>query len=218
MSREEIETLRQRYSKQWKTQKLEAIPWYGRKTAIRKLSPLLPKSPQFAAALQFDGDIRELEGDVIDDVPEAEYEIQKPVDASTPDGSHAVPTDPTPAAPEQPEIELTLEQAKATVLLGEPGVAWGGQAGKALDGMSSGHLKSIRTWCAKKLEKEGDDPAKQLMVDAITMILIDRDANPPAAVESEKPAIGEFPSDIPSEEKINSAVAENEARAAAVGL
>lgn len=51
--REEIESIRSTYSKQWKSGPLEAIPWYAKKTAVRKLSPYLPKNARFAAALLF---------------------------------------------------------------------------------------------------------------------------------------------------------------------
>ena len=53
LSREEIEEIRARFSKQWKTGPLEAIPWYGKKTAVRRLSPYLPKNARFAAALMY---------------------------------------------------------------------------------------------------------------------------------------------------------------------
>lgn len=202
MSRDEIDALRRRYSKQWKDGELEAIAWYAKKSAIRKLSPLLPKNPRFAAALQFDADIKEIDGEVVDDVPEGEYEIQQEQQPAEAEGS--------PAAPEPEEPELTLEQARATLLIGAPG-SWGGQAGKPLGSFSAGHLKSIRTWCATRLEEEDTpDAKKQLMVDAITLIL-----NAPA----EKPAInGAFPVEMPSEEAVAAGVAANEARAAANGL
>lgn len=51
--RDEIEAHRQRYSQQWKKGTLEDIPWYAKKTAVKRLSPYLPKNARFAAALQF---------------------------------------------------------------------------------------------------------------------------------------------------------------------
>lgn len=51
--RDEIERTRAQFSKQWKAGPLEGIPWYAKKTAVRRLSPYLPKNPRFAAALQF---------------------------------------------------------------------------------------------------------------------------------------------------------------------
>jgi len=51
--RDEIESIRSTYSQQWKSGPLEAIPWYAKKTAVRKLAPYLPKNARFAAALLF---------------------------------------------------------------------------------------------------------------------------------------------------------------------
>ncbi|MEX1185346.1 MAG: recombinase RecT [Gemmatimonadaceae bacterium] len=73
--REHIEATRARYSKQWKEGALETIPWYGKKTAIRRLSPLLPKNRRFAAALQFAEEVEAVEvsaaaaGELPDPVP-----------------------------------------------------------------------------------------------------------------------------------------------------
>lgn len=72
--REHIEATRARYSKQWKEAKLETIPWYARKTAVRRLSPLLPKNARFAAALTFAEEVEEAE-------VTADFEIADPVPA-----------------------------------------------------------------------------------------------------------------------------------------
>jgi recombination protein RecT len=53
ISRQDIDMVRTRYSKQWKNGTLEDIPWYAKKRAVRVLAPYLPKNPRFAAALQF---------------------------------------------------------------------------------------------------------------------------------------------------------------------
>ena len=53
LSREEIDELRVKFSKSWKTGALEQIPWYAKKTAVRRLSPYLPKNARFAAALMW---------------------------------------------------------------------------------------------------------------------------------------------------------------------
>lgn len=53
MAREEIDELRAKYSKQWKAGSLDTIPWYAKKTCVRRLSPYLPKNARFAAALMF---------------------------------------------------------------------------------------------------------------------------------------------------------------------
>ena len=223
LSREEIDQRRARYSKQWKNQSLDEIPWYGVKTAIRKLSALLPKNPRFAAALAFDADIREIEGDEVEEIPEGEYEIQSPSTppvAAEPTQQREAATSTASVGEAQPAGELTLAEAKATKLIGQPG-SWGGKAGQPLDSFSSGHLESIRKWCATKLE-EKDDPPKQLMVDAITLILLDRDSAQTTmelTPETKAPAAAE-----PEEEEINfgrnveAGIAANEARAKAAGL
>ena len=54
MDREEVEALKTTYSKQWKTTPLDEIPWYARKTVIRRLCKYLPKNARFAAALRYD--------------------------------------------------------------------------------------------------------------------------------------------------------------------
>lgn len=226
VSREEIDTLRMRYSKQWKNGSLEEIPWYAKKTAIRKLAPMLPKNPRFAAALQFDAEVQETA-----DIEEGEFEIQpseqpqssshsmqKAVSSASPESAPAPVVQSVPQDETETE-EMSLEKAKTITLIGPPG-AWNGQAGALLDSMSSGHLKSIRKWCATKLE-EHDDPDKQLMVDAITVILLAREADQtsmelkPAA----KPSIGEFPEAIPeSNVDFAAGIAANESRAAAAGF
>ncbi len=57
LSREEVDEVRERYSKQWKEHwvsgkkvpyTLEEIPWYGKKTCIHQLVKLLPTSPMLA--------------------------------------------------------------------------------------------------------------------------------------------------------------------------
>ena len=53
LSREEIDAIRLQYSKSWAKGPLDAIPWYAKKTMVRRLSPYLPKNARFAAALMF---------------------------------------------------------------------------------------------------------------------------------------------------------------------
>lgn len=54
---EDIEAIRSRYSKQWKSGELPA--WYAKKTSVRQSAKLVPSDPRFASALQA---IREGEG------------------------------------------------------------------------------------------------------------------------------------------------------------
>jgi phage RecT family recombinase len=76
LDRDEIEQRRQQYSKSWKTQPLEEIPWYAKKTAVRRIAPLLPKNPRLAAALMFAAEEDE------DRIPEAAFEVEPVAGAS----------------------------------------------------------------------------------------------------------------------------------------
>ena len=53
MTRDEIDEIRVRFSKNWAKGSLDEIPWYGKKTAIRRLAAYLPKNARLAAALLF---------------------------------------------------------------------------------------------------------------------------------------------------------------------
>jgi recombination protein RecT len=65
MDREEIERHKEKYSKQWKATPLDEIPWYARKTVIRRICKYLPKNARFAAALRY---VEEEEMDQADEV------------------------------------------------------------------------------------------------------------------------------------------------------
>lgn len=67
-TREEIDALRLKYSKSWKHGSLDEIPWYAKKTMVRKLGPYLPKNPRLAAALMF-ADAKEPEDGAVDAPP-----------------------------------------------------------------------------------------------------------------------------------------------------
>jgi recombination protein RecT len=55
MGVDDIEAVRQKYSKQWKGGALEDIPWYGPKTCVHRVVKLLPTSPKLAKVLaEFD--------------------------------------------------------------------------------------------------------------------------------------------------------------------
>ena len=85
--------------------------------------------------------------------------------------------DDTPVLEEEPDSSMmTLEQAKLTCLLGPPG-SWRGKVGTRLDTFSAPHLESIKKWLVEKIEEGGDDPDKQTMVTAITLLLQDRAKN-----------------------------------------
>ncbi len=65
LSREEIDAVRARYSQSWKKGSLDEIPWYARKTCIRRLTNYLPKNARLAAALLYADEKPE-------DIPEGE--------------------------------------------------------------------------------------------------------------------------------------------------
>lgn len=67
LTREEVEAVQRQYSRSWKGKPLEDIPWYAKKTALRRLAPYLPKNNRFASALQFDKENEE--------VPAGEFEV-----------------------------------------------------------------------------------------------------------------------------------------------
>ena len=177
MSVEEIDAIRQAKSQSWKSGSLP--DWYARKTMVHQVTKAIPKNPKLAAVL------RDFETE--EEIPEGDFEIvngngavsgDRGDSAVAPGGS--VPATPGTASTAQPdyltppdEDVMTLEQAKGTVLAGPPG-SWSGRAGELLDSFSSKHLESIRTWCAKKIEEAGEDPVKESMVNAITLLLGDR--------------------------------------------
>lgn len=101
MDRDEIDQRRQQYSQSWKSQQLETIPWYAKKTVIRRLAPLLPKNPRLAAALMY--------ADQEDDpeIPDATFEIQGEPTATTPKpiAGDEVETAPTPTQIEDWEYQ-----------------------------------------------------------------------------------------------------------------
>ena len=175
MSVEEIDAIRQAKSQSWKA---GPVPdWYARKTLIHQVTKAIPKNPKLAAVLrQFDEEDEE--------IPDADFEVVngKPTVATT--------APETPAAdyltPPDDDV-MTLEQAKLTKLAGPPG-SWSGKAGELLDSFSSKHLESIRTWCAKKIEEVGTDELKESMVNAITLILDDREKNPPLQFDATRAA------------------------------
>lgn len=73
LDRSEIEKIRRDHSKQWKDGPLEAIPWYGPKSCIRRLAKVLPDNPRLAAALRKLGlDTDDVDGDELPEIPEAE--------------------------------------------------------------------------------------------------------------------------------------------------
>jgi len=53
LTREEVDAVRLQYSKSWAKGSLDDIPWYARKTCIRRLTNYLPKNPRLAAALLY---------------------------------------------------------------------------------------------------------------------------------------------------------------------
>lgn len=79
LNREQIDAIRQEFSKSWwkRSEKkggeiipLDEIPWYAKKTAVRRLSPMLPKNARFAAALMF--------ADEAEPIPSTDFEVLPP--------------------------------------------------------------------------------------------------------------------------------------------
>lgn len=178
MSATEIDAIRQESSKKWKKGPLPE--WYACKTVIHRVTKTLPKNRKLVAVLAEFAKEEE-------DIPEGEFEVVAPdAGTSTPRASDgaapgpaaaAVSDDDTPAlvSVEDPDLStLTLEQAKQLPLLGPPG-AWGGKVGEPLDSFAITNLQTIKSWCISQIEKNGDDPEKQLAITAITLILIDRE-------------------------------------------
>ena len=89
-TREEVDRVREQFSRSWKRDvdafghqrreplELDLIPWYAKKTMVRKLAPFLPKNPRLAAALLFAEAKGPEEGDTAG--------IQTPEPEHTPDG------------------------------------------------------------------------------------------------------------------------------------
>jgi phage RecT family recombinase len=176
----EIDKIRQEKSKSWKDGPLP--DWYARKTLVHQVTKAIPKNAKLAEVLrQFDVEEEE--------IPEGEFEVVKetPVAAAPAAPAAAAPETAAPAAEpvdDTPALEeeeadwaiMTLEQAKATKLLGVPG-SWKGKVGTLLDSFSSKHLETIQSWLVEKIKEGGDDPDKQTMSDAISLILADRNKN-----------------------------------------
>lgn len=181
MAVEEIDKIRQEKSKSHKDGSLP--DWYARKTMVHQVTKSIPKNPRLAKVL------REFEQEE-EDIPEAEFEIVNgnggvagAVAGSavqTPGGS--VPAEPATSSPAPAEADyltppdlntMTLEEAKATKLLGPPG-SWNGKVGSLLDSFSNKHLEQIRTWLRDKIEEKGEDREKEIMASAISLILEDR--------------------------------------------
>lgn len=62
MTAEDIDEIRQTYSKQWKAGPLQ--PWYAKKTIVRQISKLVPKNPRLAKVLAVIDADREVEVDL----------------------------------------------------------------------------------------------------------------------------------------------------------
>lgn len=171
--------------------------WWACKTMIHQIAKRLPKNRKLAPV------IAEFEKEE-EDIPEGEFEVveestaaagpspQSAAGASETPGKGQQETattaaaaaplvDDTPSLEEEPDpATLTLDQAKALLLIGTPG-AWGGRAGQPLDSLSKLALGTVRQWCIGRIETDGDDPAKLLTVHAIDLILKSRSAQPAAA-------------------------------------
>jgi recombination protein RecT len=77
MDRKEIDAVRQKYSKSWKNGSLDEIPWYAKKTVVRRLSPFLPKNARLASALMYSDEVEVNADDTPFQVPAASMEAQE---------------------------------------------------------------------------------------------------------------------------------------------
>lgn len=99
MNAADIDEIRQKFSKQWKSGPLPA--WYAKKTVVRQVAKLVPKNPRLAKMLAIMEQEREVEFDVIPDAKKIEAlrdedEIVTPLDEREPgdeegDGSFEPP-------------------------------------------------------------------------------------------------------------------------------
>jgi hypothetical protein len=78
-----------------------------------------------------------------------------------------------------PTTKLTIADAKATRLMGQTGV-WHGNGGRALALVPDGVLRQARSFFK---QRHAEDPSDRLreQIDAITLVLDDREANSPQA-------------------------------------
>ncbi len=92
---------------------------------------------------------------------------------------------------------LTLGEARALVIPGEPGKGWKGHAGKKLDECSNNLLNAVGGWTVKQLQVEGaHDPANDAMLERLMRgckLVLTARANgelkePPKPEKVEKPA------------------------------
>ena len=77
MDRKEIDAVRLKYSKSWKNGSLDDIPWYAKKTVVRRLSPFLPKNARLASALMYSDEVETDADDTPFQVPVASMEPQE---------------------------------------------------------------------------------------------------------------------------------------------
>jgi phage RecT family recombinase len=72
MSIEDVDVIRQKYSKQWKDGPVP--PWYAIKTLMRQIAKMIPKSPQLARAFAVIKQDEEIElGEIAEDAPRLGY-------------------------------------------------------------------------------------------------------------------------------------------------
>lgn len=177
---DEIEAVRQRYSKSWKGTdkapiKLESIPWYAEKTCVHRIVKLLPSTPGLEKIRH------ELDEEIVVEADDVGNEPITP--SASPAGRETESKAGVPhAAPADTDGVSTdvVDAANDHKLPGGP-KAWSGQGGKPIGTLSSSHLEKIRTWCVDKLGEAGTeltdaeaDPVKVDLVRAIDVVLAHR--------------------------------------------
>lgn len=210
-SLEEVEAIRQTYSKQWK--KGPMPKWYMEKTAVIHTAKYLPKSSKFAAI--HEAARREEESETID----VDAHVERPESVDT-DGVDLTYDDtPTETVPVRP-ADKDLAWAEAYILPGKP-TAWGGKGGQPLGTLSLSLLSSVQTWAAGQMEKPDGYAKADELEHAATIVMESRVADNesadvfgegnlgavlPGEVEGERAAKGELP--LGDTRKAKNAVAE----------
>lgn len=177
-SLEEVETIRQTYSKQWK--KGPMPKWYMEKTAVIHTAKYLPKSSKFAAI--HEAARREEQLDAID-VPDAEIGPRpESVDDDGVDLEYGDTEQGMAAA-----VADDLAWAMAYTVPGKPD-SWGGHGGKPLGEAPLSLLNAVQEWAMRQGEKEGGYARAEELERAATLVVQAR-----VAEETGELALGDKP-------------------------
>lgn len=184
----EVEAVRARYSKSWKstdqkTVKLEDIPWYGMKTAVHRLTKLLATTaPVVGLIAQLEREERELEGVgdeaavvdaagpvLVQDAPQgraAEIDLS---DSHVEEAPARAPDPATAAAPAAgPEIDERTAAALEMLFPFPKSKDW---HGKPLKDLPASYLRSMCEWIVGKQKEKGDESFHARLLEAMGLVL-----------------------------------------------